>query len=230
MPGSLPTSAHTETAAFVAELVRDARLDIAALKQPLTRCDLSQCQGTCCHDGVYLETDEAATLQTLAADKASFFKSLGLDLPAKVVVFGKWREESAGPKTATRLDAMSAKTSGYPAHFPDTQCVFMLDNRRCSLQVLAESEGRHRWFYKPFTCWLHPIAINGVAGQSELTLYNRQTDPHNFEDYDGFVSRTPCGQIRENCGAPAWQVLDEEFAMLEEISARPLREEIRQSS
>jgi len=219
-------TAHTETAEFVAQLVRDARLDKAALNKPLTRCDLSQCQGTCCHDGVYLESDEADTLRKLASDKAAFFKDLGLDLPKKVVVYGKWRDESAGPKTATRAEPMSKNTPDYPGHFPDTQCVFMLDDRRCSLQVLAESERRHKWFYKPFTCWLHPIAISGSGGIAEITLYDRKTDPHNFSDYDGFVSRTPCGQIRENCSAPAWQVLDEEFEILEKLSNRPLRKEL----
>jgi hypothetical protein len=222
-------TAHTETANYIAQLVRDAKLNIPALSKPLSRCDLSQCQGTCCHDGVYLDTDEAETIRNLTNTKREFFEKLGLNLPEQTVIYGKWREESAGPKTATRAEAMSEKTADYPAHFADTQCVLMLDDRRCSLQVLAESEGLHRWYYKPFTCWLHPLSIGGSQSQSEITLHDRESDPHNFPDYDGFVSRTPCGQIRE-CGQPAWQVLDEEFAMLEQISGRNLRHEIAISS
>ncbi len=221
-------TAFPQTEVHVRELARSAQLDRDAFEQKLRRCDLVNCQGTCCHDGVYLGEDEARVIGRLARERADFFNDeTGIDLSDEPIIQGNWRNEVVGRKTATREEAMSEKVEDYPEHFADTQCVFMMEDRRCSLQLLAEKEGRHRWFYKPFTCWMHPLSITRNAkGKPVITLHSRESDPHRFSDYDGFVSRTHCGRV-EVCGEPAREVLHEEIEMLSEISGRNLVAELR---
>lgn len=209
-------TAYTDTARHVRQLLAAAVVDHNGLDRPIARCDLRECHGTCCHDGVYLNPDEAALIPELVGLHRPFFTELGLDLPEKVVVWGSSQGVS-GPKTATKPSPMSELASGYPAHFAQTQCVFLDGEARCGLQLLAVDLGRHPWYYKPFTCWMHPLSIDG----NRLTLHDRESDPQNLPGYPGFVSRTPCGRVNK-CGAPARKVLREELAALSEFAGRDL--------
>ena len=209
-------TAFPETEAHIAELVRHAEIDEAAFDQPLARCDLAKCRGTCCHDGVYLNSDEAALIRELVEIHRDYFdETLQLTLPKQVIVYGHWElGGNSGPKTATRAEPMAATAEAYPAHFPDTMCAFLMRDGRCGLQMLSVREGYHPWFFKPLTCWIHPISI---TADGTITLHNRETDPHNFPDYAGFSSQTGCGKIR-SCGPPARETLAEELAMLEKLA------------
>lgn len=223
-------AAFPESKRFLAGTVQAMRLDIAALSRPLKRCDLSACGGTCCHDGVYLSSDEARVIRELVAEKRDAFEGMGAELPEQVVVYGKWHDVASGPKTATRPAPMREKVAGYPAHFPETNCVFLLPDARCALQAYSIQEGRHPWYWKPLTCWLHPLSItSGPDRKPVLTLYREETDPQRFEDYDGFTCRTHCGRTVED-GAPAWLVLKEELTALGELGERDLLREIEELS
>jgi len=216
-------AAYEQSNAYLGGIVRDLRLDHEALNRPLRRCDLSVCGATCCHDGVYLSAEEANVVRGLAMERRESFERLGLDLPDRPVVYGRWRDAASGPKTATRPVPRRDRVADYPAHFPETGCVFLLDDARCALQVLATEEGRDPWFYKPITCWLHPLSIAGGEDGEPfvLTLHDGESDPQRYVDYDGFVSRTPCGRIRTE-GEPAWRVLRAELERLGELGERDL--------
>lgn len=123
---------------------------------------------------------------------------------------------------------MKEKVADYPEHFPNTNCVFLLDDARCALQSLAVEEGKHPWHYKPLTCWLHPLSISsGPKHKPMLTLYSEENDPQRYPDYDGFVCRTQCGRTCSG-GEPAWQVLRWEIETLGEIGGRDLIAEIKE--
>lgn len=215
------TTAFAETAEHVRGLVCELEIDEDALSQPIKRCDLARCGGTCCHDGVYLNSDEARILSSLVTEHAAEFESFGVELPERPIVYGK-SETTSGPKTATKPVAMSERVTDYPAHFPQTNCVFLADDGRCALQRLAESQHHHPWHYKPFTCWMHPLSIDQPrSGRPLLTLHSPESDPQNLPDYPGFVSQTHCGR-QEACGAPAREVLAPEIAMLSAIGGRNL--------
>ncbi len=219
-------AAFPESKEFLADTVSALILDLEALQRPLARCELSACGGTCCHDGVYLSSEEARVIRKLGEERREDLNGLGIDLPERVVVYGKWRDAASGPKTATKAVAMHEKVSDYPQHFPDTNCVFLLPDARCALQVMAVDEGKHPWHYKPLTCWLHPLSItSGPNHKPMLTLYSEDTDPQRYPDYDGFVCRTHCGKTREG-GEPAWQVLRWEIETLGKIGGRDLIAEI----
>ncbi|MGY8642169.1 MAG: hypothetical protein ACKVJU_13875 [Verrucomicrobiales bacterium] len=208
------------------EMVQEAELDIAALTRPLQSCDFAKCRGTCCHDGVYVSSEEAAVIRNL--DSADL-ESVGLtDLPEKRIVYGNWKGLASGPKTATRPAPMKTCVSDYPAHFEETNCIFLLPDARCALQALSMKEGKRPWYYKPLTCWIHPLAFAaGPDGKTILTLHDEENDPHNLPDYDGFVSKTHCGRTcSAEVGNPAFETLRGELEMLGEIGSRDLLSEI----
>jgi hypothetical protein len=185
------------------------------LRIPLARCDLARCGGMCCYDGIYVEDEAAGVLQGLAQSERSFFQSLGLDLPEQVIVNGAWRGRVVGPKTAVVPHPFSKTVAGYPGHFENTACAFLVPDGRCSLQVLAQARGKHKWYYKPFGCWLHPLTPV-YRGRPQVGLENAQTDSCAFPDYPGFVSATFCGRECPG-GEPAAIVLSEELAFVHKI-------------
>src|SRR5438067_126581 len=153
-------TAFPQTEALLRERFADACVDAESLRRPLQRCDLAVCKGMCCHDVVYLEDDEAEVLRELAVREADFFAALGLRLPELVVIEGSFLGLVEGPKTATVPRAWRDRVPNYPPHFADTACCFLLQDGRCSLQVLSEARGKHRWHFKPTGCWLHPLTTD----------------------------------------------------------------------
>ncbi|HSD51074.1 MAG TPA: hypothetical protein VLG48_06655, partial [Candidatus Methylomirabilis sp.] len=202
-------------------------VDSRSFRRPLARCDISHCRGMCCYDGVYVSEASAAVISDLAKNHAAFFAELGLEIPPRVIVEGNWAGRSDGLKTAVRPHPFSQGVEGYPRHFTDTACVFLVADGRCSLQVLSERLGRHPWFYKPVKCWMHPMTLGGQA-KDVLLLHSKETDPYRLPQYDGFVSTIFCGRTCPG-GAPASEVLVPELTFLSRIVGRDFLAEVRQN-
>jgi hypothetical protein len=198
-----------------------ASIDPAEFQRKLTRCSLPRCRGMCCYDGASVDNDTGAAIQDLATTRASEFASMGLNLPQTVIVNAEWNGV-VGTKTATKPFPYRSLVDGYPEHFNETACVFLLEDGRCGLQILSEGDGKNPWYYKPFTCWLQPIKLTDSA----IRLYDEATDPYRFPDYDGFVIRTFCGRT-EQCGQPAAEVLKEEIDFLGKLLDRDLLAEVK---
>jgi hypothetical protein len=206
----------SKSKAILKEQYADAKLDFAEFQRKITRCSLSTCRGMCCYGGVKVDDETAAVLQQLAIERASDFRDMGLSLPELVVESTEWRGV-AGNITALKPFPFQELVSEYPKHFDQTACVFLLDDSRCGLQVLGELDGKHPWYYKPFSCWLLPIKIyNG-----EIHLFDYETDPFRFPDYDGFISRISCGRTSE-FGQPAAITLRTELEFLGRLLDRDL--------
>src|SRR5262249_21058344 len=159
----------------------DTKLRRREFTRKLTRCELS-CKGMCCYGGVSVDKDTAEVVQQLATERKSDFKKMGLDLPENVVAPTEWHGV-VGNITALKPRSWSS-VKDYPNHFDETACVFLMDDARCGLQVLSEIDGKHPWYYKPFSCWLLPIKI----WEGEIRLFDKESDPFLFPDYQGFVS------------------------------------------
>ena len=180
------------------ELVRqlsEAGLDHDAFERPIPVCELTKCRATCCHDGVVLSDEEARVLNGLGA---------GDDL--KLRSDGVW-------KTRTVAASEDEMAEDFPGHFPKTRCVFLDEEHRCRWQLRAVEEGKHPWFYKPTSCWMHPVLIARRDGRPVITIRSRSGDE------EGFASHTPCGRGEEGA-APAWESLAMELKMLGEMSGR----------
>jgi hypothetical protein len=201
------------------------RVDAGSFRRPVARCQISACRGMCCYDGVYVSRESAAVIEGVAQEHAGFFAGLGLRLPERVIVEGRWPWKKGGLKTAVTPRAFSETVEGFPPHFNDTACVFLTGDGRCSLQLLSMHLGRHPWHYKPVKCWMHPITLEGEAS-AVLLLHSDRTDPYRFPGYDGFVSRIFCGRTCPG-GAPAAVVLADELTFLSRIVGRDLLVEAR---
>ena len=213
-------TAFSKSAAILKEQYAAANFQFNEFQRKITRCSLSTCRGMCCYGGVKVDDETAAVLQRLAIERASDFRDMGLSLPELVVEATEWRG-APGNITVLKPFPFRELVREYPKHFDETACVFLLDDSRCGLQVLGELDGKHPWYYKPFSCWLLPIKIY----DGEVHLFDYDSDPFRFPDYDGFISRIFCGRTEE-CGHPAAIALQPELEFLGRLLDRDLVAEL----
>jgi hypothetical protein len=209
------TTAFAESEVALRERYGNAKLSPAEYQRPLRPCDLS-CEGMCCYGGVSVDEGTANVLQNLSKERAADFRAMGLELPDKVVAPSEWHGV-VGNITALKARPFRSLVPDFPPHFEETACVFLMDDARCGLEVLAQADGKHPWYYKPFSCWLLPIKLY----DDEIRLFDEETDPFLFSDYDGFICRTQCGRTNEH-GRAAAKVLDVELGFLGCLLGRDL--------
>lgn len=215
---ALHAIAYTESAHELARQVREARIDYEAFEMPLKLCELTKCRATCCHDGVLLENDEMAIIREVIESHRGLLETYDWSCDSYLT-------EENGQGRSVTLDAEDLP-EGFPAHFPKTRCVFLDAEHRCVLQRIAMDTEKHPWFWKPISCWMHPLVlIPGNRGERPfLTLAKKDADPTAKRGYPGFASFTPCG-MSESAGVPARDVLRGELQLLGEISGRDLLQE-----
>jgi|SRR5579863_5145123 len=197
-------------------------LNSEEFQRKLFRCELS-CKGMCCYGGVSVDKDTATVLQKLADERKSDFEAMGLNLSAPVVAPAEWRGV-VSYITALKPRQFRSQVSDYPAHFDETACVFLMEDARCGLQVLSEIDGKHPWYYKPFSCWLLPIKL----WKGAIRLFDTASDPFTYSDFPGFISRTRCGRTDEN-GVVAAELLKPELEHLGRLLKRDLLGELVRS-
>ncbi|NWK57395.1 hypothetical protein HW115_17380 [Verrucomicrobiaceae bacterium N1E253] len=218
-------SAYQETAEVLAAQIREAQLDHEAFEQWIRPCLLESCRATCCHDGVYLSKQEADGIGRLLDEHVAFFEQCGLSLPDEPILSVRG---GGAFKTATRQAEPGELAEDYPAHFPQTRCVFLDRQGRCGLQRLSMEQGRAAWHDKPLTCWIHPILILPVTRERSrplVTLVSPENDPQKTSAYPGFASCTHCGRP-DSSGVPAREALAPELEMLGNLSGRDLLAEL----
>ncbi len=179
----------------------------------LSVCDVSQCEGRCCYDGVYLLPGEEGFLRDLVAR----VPALAAILPAEFVVDGMWKGEHLGRKTATR--PVEYKSPDFPAHFTRTRCVFSDAAGYCELEKFARSRGQHPWAFKPTTCWMFPLQDDD--GEPAEPVRGPDDDPYVTSDYAGYASCVSCGR-HDPAGTPWRQAVAREIAYLEAAPRLPL--------
>jgi hypothetical protein len=232
-------TAFYQTEQICRDHLSHANFKIDSFQQNRQRCSLSSCHGMCCYNGVNVNEETAEVIERLVDEEADFFKGIGLDLPAKVIVddeeYGKFTVENKEwsglcsiKKTAVKEKLFSNLIEDYPKHFRNTVCIFTLDDGRCGLQVLAEAKGLHPWYYKPFTCWLFPILIAPGENQPEILLPSPEFEPWLMPDFDGYFTKVFCGKP-SNCGQLGYILLEQELKFLSEIVDRNFVQEIQDS-
>jgi hypothetical protein len=196
---SEPVTIFHETVKGLALALTEAAVDHYAFEKPLPVCELAKCRATCCHDGVILSSEEA---EVLSRDSEG------------IIELGDGRL-----KTETVVVPSDRFADDFPGHFPKTRCVFLDEKHRCLWQLRGVKEGKHPWFYKPTSCWMHPLILKTEVGRPLLTLLSRG------EDEAGFATFTQCG--RSKVGAPpARESLKMELEMLGLISGRNFHGEL----
>jgi hypothetical protein len=179
----------------------------------LSVCDIRQCEGRCCYDGVYLLPAEEQFLRELVAR----VPELAAKLPAEYIVDGWWGGKHLGRKTATR--PVEYKAADFPAHFTRTRCVFSDAVGYCELEKFARSRGQHPWAFKPATCWMFPLQDDN--GEPAEPVRGPEDDPYVAPDYAGYASCVACGK-HDPAGRPWRQALAREITYLEAARQLPL--------
>jgi hypothetical protein len=179
----------------------------------LAVCDISQCEGRCCYDGVYLLAAEEEFLRELVAR----VPALAEKLPAEFIVDGWWDGQYLGRKTATR--PVNYQAADYPAHFARTRCVFSDAAGYCELEKFARARGQHPWSFKPATCWMFPLQEEN--GRASEPVRGKHDDPYVTDSYGGYASCVACGR-HDPEGKPWKQALAREIAYLEAATQLPL--------
>jgi hypothetical protein len=179
----------------------------------LSVCDIRQCEGRCCYDGVYLLPAEEEFLRDLVAR----VPALAAVVPAEFIVDGWWGGKYLGRKTATR--PVDYKAADFPAHFTRTRCVFSDAAGYCELEKLARSRGQHPWTFKPTTCWMFPL--QDEDGAVAEPVRGPADDPYVTADYPGYASCVSCGR-HDPAGTPWRQALAREIDYLESAPQLPL--------
>lgn len=196
----MDVSAYPKSIATLSRQLREAAVDYEAFEIPLPLCQLYECRATCCHDGVVISAEEAEVL-------------------GKGVV-----ELPDGRKKTRTVTAEATELAvNFPEHFPKTRCVFLDEKHRCKWQLKSVGEGKHPWFYKPISCWLHPLLVTEKEGRPLLTVRKPEGDETNF------ATHTPCGKLTEGA-EPARVTLKMELDMLAEISGRDFLRELNAPS
>jgi hypothetical protein len=179
----------------------------------LSRCDLEQCEGRCCYDGVYLLPKEEQFLRELVAR----VDSLRAALPDKFIVDGYWGGAFFGRKTATRPHDYQSRD--FPAHFSRTRCVFGDSKGYCELEKLARTNGMHPWSFKPTTCWMFPLQDDDDKPAAPVS--GPEDDPYRTPEYPGYATCVPCG-AHDARGRPWPESLQEEIDYLNAARELPL--------
>jgi hypothetical protein len=186
----------------------------------LSGCDIRQCEGRCCYDGVYLQDGEETFLRELVS-KVPALKAL---VPDDFVVDGYWQGEFKGRKTATR--PAEFQSADFPAHFTRTRCVFGDKQGFCELEKFARERGQHPWTFKPTTCWMFPL--QDVDGKPAAPVRNAVNDPNYSAEYPGYASCLPCGR-HEPGGRPWRESLRKEIGYLKRAAVLPVLGSVRNS-
>ena len=209
-------TANWRSEARIAKQLQVAEFDTEAFEAALSPC--SNCAGVCCSHGFYPEDDEREDLLQILKEKEDALIKIGVKKPASWFVDEAHPDFGTVQRVALQERAFLKNVSNYPKHFPDTACVFLLDNARCALQVLAMEEGKHKWFYKPILCSLFPVVVDEKDDESiGITVYDPSRSEIPRPEYDGFNADTPCGTIHKKHTPhtiPAKEVLKEELEFL----------------
>ena len=216
---------YKETAAGLGMQLGEALIDHEAFETLLRPCTLERCSATCCYDGVYLSDEEARGVKQLVEDERERFVDYGLQLPAEPVMMVRG---GRAQKTATRLAETGELANDFPQHFDKTRCVFLDSLGRCGIQRMCMEDGLGDWFFKPLTCWIHPIVIlpkSKDRPRPVITIVQLDRDPQKTDGYPGFASCTHCGRA-ELGGEPAWKVLEKELRALGELAGRDIFAEL----
>ncbi len=213
----IPT-AFTNTARSLRSQLREAVLDHESFETPLRPCDLSRCRASCCHDGAILSPEEAEHLRELLnEDPAAFPAAAQKDAIT---------QRNQSHKTATRPALRHECAEDFPSHFARTRCVFLDDEHKCTLQLLSRAQGKHPWFYKPVSCWMHPVFLRPADHASDRPCLTLRTPDHNQAR---FATCTHCGRPDQD-GIPAKEVLHEELAALSILADRDFAAELHAPS
>lgn len=129
--------------------------------EPVQRCTLDECKAACCLYGVWIDRNEAQTIQDNAA-------LIAPHMPAEQRDPAGWFDDREEPDEHTPSGwTKHSRVLTAPDHYGGTACVFLRADHKCALQVAAQDNDLHPWTFKPFYCILHPLDLDE---EGQITL------------------------------------------------------------
>lgn len=216
--------------ARLARRVTNAQGASVTFRRPLAPCSFEACGGQCCAWGTQLDQHGAADLREIVVTYRPFFETLGMDLDPDELTYDTGTRVGDNETHRTQIRPRSYDTTELrpPPGLPDTACVMLTSDGRCSLQALGMDQGVHPWTYKPPVCWAYPIltVTTDEPVSEEGDWYLSMPDAGDPLDRGAPHPCPPCAQ--PVAGArPAFEVLDQELTRLGTTSSRPaLRDDL----
>jgi hypothetical protein len=162
--GHEPFTAYPGIEETLSRQLREAALDHEAFTMRLKACELPKCRATCCHDGALLTDEEMAGISEAVEGHRDRLARYGWTAERYLTVTGRQG------RTVTLEADDEVLAENFPPHFPKTRCVFLDSEHRCVLQRLAMDTARHPWWWKPVSCWMHPLLLRPPAGSDRPLL------------------------------------------------------------
>jgi hypothetical protein len=125
------------------------------------RCGWPDCQAACCIYGTWIDKAQA----NLILEHASLIIPwMNPDNREPDAWFDGQEEDDQFTRSRRVRHTTVIPNS---EHYGGTSCIFLRSDHKCALQVTAEENGKHHWYFKPFYCILHPMELDK---QGNLTI------------------------------------------------------------
>jgi len=121
---------------------------------PIQRCTLSECKGSCCIFGVWVDLHE---VEDILKNSALIAPHLAEDLRDPATWFAGFEDDD---ERAPSGKVVHTAVETRPDHYGGTACIFCRSDAKCALQVAGVANRMHPWRFKPFYCILHPLDLD----------------------------------------------------------------------
>lgn len=121
-------------------------------RKPIQRCEITECKGGCCSDGVWVDMAQARAIIDHAGAIASF-------MPAERRNPETWfAEHYDDDKSFPSGEYIGTTTVVDASHPGGTTCVFLRpEDRYCAIQASSLAAGKPGWELKPYYCCMFPL-------------------------------------------------------------------------
>jgi hypothetical protein len=149
------------------------RIDNTLLEQKsITRCEIAQCKGGCCADGVWVDMGQARDILSHAELIMPFMPEERRDTASW---FAEHYDDDPAFPSGEYIGTTTVVDTTHPG---GTTCVFLRpEDRYCAIQAASIANGMHAWELKPHYCCLYPLVdeYDIEAGTKTLQLDSGNT-------------------------------------------------------
>ncbi|MCL4504658.1 MAG: DUF3109 family protein [Chloroflexi bacterium] len=152
--------------------IKDWLIDDSLLeKKPIMRCEIGECKGGCCSDGVWVDMGQAQAILEHAEMIAPY-------MPPERRNKETWfAEHYNDDKSFPSGEYIGTTTVVDETHPGGTTCVFLRpEDRYCAIQAASLADGMPGWELKPHYCCMFPLVDeydeSGIAKRLMLDSEN----------------------------------------------------------
>jgi Fe-S-cluster containining protein len=153
------------------------------------------CNGECCYYGVYTDLKE---YEGIMAIKDKIIDAMDESQTKDTNV---WFE-----KPQKDEDFESGFAVGTELY--NDKCVFLDKNGLCTLQKLADAEGKHKWDYKPIYCILFPFTVWEETFTIDDEHIERLNHCNKFPQHDGTIYESCREELQHFFGEEGFKELE----------------------